>query len=409
MSAPESKPTNWFARRVLEIEESITVATSARAEQLVREGIDIVSLSAGEPDFDTPVHIKEAAVEAIKEGKTKYTQPASGIPELKEAICDKLKQDNGLAFDPPQIVVACGAKQIIFDAIMTLIDDGDEAIIPAPYWVSYADQVKLFGGNPVIVKTTAENGFRISPGQLQNAVSPKTKFVLFNSPNNPTGEVYTRDELRELAEVIARAGIYVISDEIYEKIIYDDAKHVSIPSLDPTLGDRALIVNGFSKAYAMTGWRVGYGAGPPDLMKLIAKVQSQETTNTCSISQYAALKALRHSQTSVETMRRAFQERRDVIVDGLNRISGIRCRKPQGAFYVFPDVSALYGRSAGKRVIRNDVDFCDFLLNRARVAGVPGSGFGSGANIRLSYATSMGRIREALERIREAVSLLTSA
>ena len=400
---------NWFASRVLGIEESITIATSARAGQLRREGIDIISLSAGEPDFDTPGNIKEAALEAIKDGKTKYTQPASGIPELKEAICDKLKQDNGLSYDPPQIVVACGAKQVIFDAIMTLIEDGDEAIIPAPYWVSYADQVKLFDGKPVIVETTAESGFRISPEQLQNAITPKTKFVLFNSPNNPTGEVYTRDQLQKLANVIADAGIFVISDEIYEKIIYDGLEHVSIPSLNPELMDKSLVVNGLSKAYAMTGWRVGYGAGPPNLMKLIAKVQSQETTNTCSISQYAALEALRGPQASVEMMRQAFEERREVVVNGLNQISGIACRKPQGAFYVFPDVSELYGRSDGKTVIQNDVDFCEFLLNRARVAGVPGSGFGADAHIRLSYATSTELIEGALDRIEKAVGQLEPA
>lgn len=395
-----------FSRRVLSIGESLTVATTARAGALKRQGIDIISLSAGEPDFDTPQHIKDAAVRAIAEGKTKYTVPATGIVELKQAVCDKLKRDNDLSYDPSQVVVACGAKQIIFDAAVVLINDGDEAIIPAPYWVSYADQVRLMGGNPVIVETTPESGFRITPEQLKRALSPRTKFFLLNSPCNPTGEVYTRDELQALAEVIADAGIFVISDEIYEKILYDGAMHASIAALNPAVKEKTLVVNGVSKAYAMTGWRVGYAAGPPELMALIGKVQSQETTNTCSVSQWAALEALNGPQEGVEAMRQAFLERRDEIVSRLNAVSGVTCRNPQGAFYVFPDVSALYGRSAGPNPIRNDLDLCNYLLDSARVAGVPGSGFGADKHVRFSYATSMAQIQEAMDRIDRAIGQL---
>ena len=395
-----------FSRRVLSIGESLTVATTARAGALRRQGIDIISLSAGEPDFDTPQHIKDAAVRAIAEGKTKYTIPATGIVELKQAVCGKLKRDNGLSYDPSQVVVACGAKQIIFDAVVALINDGDEAIIPAPYWVSYADQVRLMGGHPVIVETTPESGFRITPDQLKGALSPRTKFFLLNSPCNPTGEVYTREEIHALAEVIADAGIFVISDEIYEKILYDGVTHVSIAALNPAVKEKTLVVNGVSKAYAMTGWRVGYAAGSPDLMALIGKVQSQETTNTCTVSQWAALEALSGPQEGVETMRQAFLARRDVIVSRLNAIPGVTCRNPQGAFYVFPDVSALYGRSAGPNPIRNDLDLCNYLLDSAKVAGVPGSGFGADKHVRFSYATSMAQIQEAMDRIDRAVGQL---
>ncbi len=392
-----------FSSRVLSIEESITVATTAKADALRRQGIDVISMNAGEPDFDTPQNIKDAAIRAIEQGLTKYTKPATGIVELKEAICDKLKQDNGLTYEPSQIVVGCGAKQPIFDAAVALINGGDEAIIPAPFWVSYADQVRLMGGAPVIVQTTAETGFRITPEQLKGALSPKTKLILFNSPCNPTGEVYTRSELQALGEIIADAGIYVISDEIYEKILYDGAEHVSIAALNPAVKEKALVVNSVSKAYAMTGWRVGYGAGPADLIGHIGKIQSQETTNTCSISQYAALEALTGPQDSVETMRRAFQERRNLIVSRLNTIPGITCRIPRGAFYVFPDISALCGRSAGKCRIQTDVDFCTYLLEEARVATVPGSGFGAQGHVRIAYATSTEQIEKAMGRIEEAV------
>lgn len=397
-------PTTPFAERVLTAGESLTVATFARIGELKRKGADLISLVAGEPDFDTPQNVKDAAIRAIAEGRTKYTAPASGLPELKAAIADKLRRDNNLEYDPARIVVTCGAKQVIFDAVVALINPGDEAIVPAPCWVSYADQVRLMGGRPVLVHTAAETGFRIDPEQLRAALTPRTKFLLLNSPCNPTGEVYTPRELAALAEVVAEAGIYVISDEIYEKLVYDGAEHVSIAALHPKVKEKTLVVNGVSKAYAMTGWRVGYGAGPTDLMAHIAKVQSQETTNTCTISQYAALEALTGPQDSVEGMRRAFQQRRDLIVDRLNRIPGIACRTPRGAFYAFPDVSGLYGRGR----IRNDFDLFDYLLEEARVGCVPGSGFGAGNHLRFSYAASIEEIGTALDRIEEAVAKLGS-
>ena len=395
-----------FSQRVLSIEESSTVATSARAGALQRQGVDLVSLVAGEPDFDTPQNIKEAAIRAIQEGKTKYTLPASGIPELKQAICDKLWHDNGLACEPSQIIVTCGAKQTIFDAIVALINPGDEAIIPAPYWVSYADQVRLMGGNPVIVQTDPDTGYCMTAEQLRRALSPRTKFLLLNSPCNPTGQLYSRQVLRALAEVVAEAGIYVISDEIYEKLLYDGAEHVSIAAVHAEVKEKTLVVNGMSKAYAMTGWRVGYGAGPEDLIRLMAKIQTQETTNTCTISQYAALEALTGPQDSVETMRRAFEGRRNAIVRGLNAIPGITCPNPRGAFYVFPNVFDLYGSTAPTGPIQNNLELCDYLLEEAKVAGVPGEGFGAEAHIRFTYAAALAQIERAVDRIGKAVSKL---
>ncbi len=396
-----------FSKRVLNIEASATVSAFARAGELKRQGVDLISLVAGEPDFDTPPNIKEAAICAIREGRTKYTNPASGIPELKQAICNKLKRDNALHYDPSQIIVTCGAKQTIFDAIVVLIEEGDEAIIPSPYWTSYADQVKLMSGTPVIVPTNKRNGFCMTALQLQQAITPRTKFVLFNSPCNPTGAVYTKENLKAFADVIAEAGIYIIADEIYEKLLYDGSEHVSIASLHPDLPQRTLTVNGLSKAYAMTGWRVGYGAGPKDLIQLMIKVQSQETTNTCTISQYAAIEALNGPQDSVEVMRQAFQQRRHQIVDRLNTIPNFQCDLPQGAFYVFPDVTQLFGKSCTWGTLKNDIDVCNFLLDEARVACVPGVGFGAPGYLRFSYAAATEQITIAMDRIEEAISKLS--
>ena len=385
-----------FAQRVLNIQASATVAAFARAGELKRQGVDLISLVAGEPDFDTPKHIQDAGVDAIRTGKTKYTNPASGIPELKEAICDKFKRDNNLSYTPQQIIVTCGAKQTIFDAIVVLIEEGDEVVIPAPYWTSYSDQVRLMGGHPVIVPTEASRNFCMSARQLQDAITPQTKMVMLNSPCNPTGGVYSRQDLQAIADVIAGAGLYVITDEIYEKLLYDDAEHVSIAALLPELMAKTLTVNGVSKAYAMTGWRVGYGAGPQELINNMIKVQSQETTNTCSISQYAALAALNGPQDCVETMRRAFAERRDQIVQGLNALPGFRCPTPQGAFYAFPDITELFEKSSSWGKITSDVDLCNFILDEARVACVPGAGFGTSGYLRFSYAASSQDIQEAV-------------
>lgn len=400
-------PKSPFASRVFNIQASATVAAFARAGELKRQGVDLISLVAGEPDFDTPPHICEAAIRAIKDGHTHYTNPASGIPELKEAICDKLRTDNDLSYSPSQIIVTCGAKQTIFDAILVLIEEGDEAIIPSPYWTSYADQVRLMGGKPVIVPTTADTNFCMTARQLQEAIGPRTKFVLLNSPCNPTGAVYSRENLKALADVIASAGIYIIADEIYEKLLYDGVEHLSIAALLPDLKERTLTVNGVSKSYAMTGWRVGYGAGPQDLIDLMIKIQTQETTNTCSISQYAALEALRGPQDCVETMRQAFASRRDQIVARLNEMPGIHCNTPQGAFYVFPNISELIGKTSDWGPIDDDVALCNFILEEARVACVPGTGFGAPGFLRFSYAAAPEQISEALSRIDAALTKIS--
>ena len=396
-------PKSPFTQRVLNIQASATVAAFAKAGALKRQGVDLISLVAGEPDFDTPAHIRAAAIRAIEAGHTRYTNPASGIPELKQAICDKLERDNGLRYAPSQIIVTCGAKQTIFDAIIALIEDGDRAIIPAPYWTSYADQVRLMGGEPIIVPTTRDADFCMTAQQLENAITPRTKFLLLNSPCNPTGAVYTRDKLAALAEVIAQANIYVIADEIYEKLLYDNAEHVSIAALMPELAGKTLVVNGVSKSHAMTGWRVGYGAGPQNLIDLMIKVQTQETTNTCTISQYAALEALTGPQDCVETMRRAFATRRDQIVSRLNQMPRVSCPSPRGAFYVFPDISELIGKSSPRGRIDSDVSLCDYLLDEAGVACVPGTGFGAPGYLRFSYAASPDLIAQGMDRVEAAL------
>ena len=400
-------PKSPFTQRVLNIQASATVSAFARAGELKRQGVDLISLVAGEPDFETPEHIRDAAIRAINAGQTRYSNPASGIPELKSAICDKFERDNNLYYTPSQIIVTCGAKQTIFDAIIALIEEGDEAIIPAPYWTSYADQVRLMGGNPIIVPTIQETDFCMTARQLQDAITPRTKFVLLNSPCNPTGTVYTRENLNALADVIAGANIYVIADEIYEKLLYENAEHVSIGALLPELADRTLTVNGVSKSYAMTGWRVGYGAGPQNLIDLMIKVQTQETTNTCTISQYAALEALTGPQGCVEVMRRAYVKRRNQIVSRLNRMPGVFCNMPRGAFYVFPDISEYIGKSSSWGRIDSDVALCNFLLEEARVACVPGTGFGAPGYLRFSYAASPEQIARGMDRIEAALTALS--
>jgi aspartate aminotransferase len=389
-----------LSKNATRIEESITMAITAKAKALKAQGIDVISLSAGEPDFDTPQHIKDAAIRAIEEGFTKYTA-ATGIPELKKAICEKFYRDNGLEYEPSQIVVTCGAKHAIFDVVMALINEGDEAIIPSPYWVSYADQVKLMGGIPVVIDTLRENGLKLTPEALEEMITPRTKFLLLNSPSNPHGAVYSEWELRALAEVILDAEMFVISDEIYEKIIYGDARHVSIASFGPELKDRTIVVNGVSKSYSMTGWRIGYAAGPKRVMKVIGDIESQETSNPCSISQRAALAGLTGPQECVEEMRQAFEERREYVIGRLNGMEGVTCPVPDGAFYAFPDVSTCYGRT-----IRNSAEMCSYLLEEHRVACVPGSGFGMDDYIRLSYAASMDDLRRGLDRIEEGLKKL---
>ncbi len=387
-----------ISKRVSLISPSVTLAITAKAKQMKAEGIDVIGFGAGEPDFDTPVHIKEAAKKAIDEGFTKYT-PASGIKELKEAICRKFKNDNYLDYLPEDILVSCGAKHSIFNAILTLCNEGDEVILPSPYWVSYPEMIKVTGAKSVILRTTQESNFKITPQQLQEAITSKTKLLILNSPSNPTGMVYTKDELIAISNVLIENGIFCISDEIYEKIIYDGQEHISIASLSSEIKRLTIVVNGVSKSYSMTGWRIGYAAGPKEIIKAMSNLQSHSTSNPTSISQKAALAALEGSQEPLYNMVAEFAKRRNYIVERLNSINGISCLKPQGAFYVFPDVSQIIGKTFKEQAIKDSVFLTQILLAQANAAVVPGSAFGADGNLRLSYATSMEYITKGLNRI----------
>ncbi|MDO9515106.1 MAG: pyridoxal phosphate-dependent aminotransferase, partial [Syntrophales bacterium] len=377
-----------FAQRVGRIQPSPTLAITAKAAALRAEGRDIISFGAGEPDFDTPANIREAAIRSIQDGFTRYT-PVGGIPELKDAIIEKLRRDNGLVYTRAEIVVSCGAKHVLYNLAQALFEEDDEVVIPSPYWVSYPDIVLLAGATPVILETREADGFKVTPDRLEETITSRTKALVLNSPSNPTGATYTFDELKALAEVIVRKDILVISDEIYEKIIYDGFRFSGIAMVDEEVRDRSVVVNGVSKAYAMTGWRIGYAAGPEDIVSAMTKIQSQNTSNPTSISQKAAVEALNGDQSAVGEMVEAFAQRRDYIVARLGGITGISCFNPEGAFYVFPDVSALYGKSYEGSVITGSASFAEYLLDVANVAVVPGVAFGSDAYIRLSYATSM--------------------
>ncbi|MEG4444405.1 pyridoxal phosphate-dependent aminotransferase [Microcoleus sp. AT9_B5] len=378
-----------LAARVGEVSPSITLAIAAKAKAMKAEGIDVCSLSTGEPDFDTPEHVKAAAKQALDEGKTKYG-PVTGEPQLKAAIARKLRDDNNLNYQPENIIVTNGGKHSLYNLMMALIDSGDEVIIPAPYWLSYPEMVKLASGKPVIVRTDASTGYKITPEQLSRSITPKTKLFVLNSPSNPTGMVYSRAELKALAEVIVDRDILVVADEIYEKIIYDGAQHVSIGSLGQEIFDRTLISSGFAKAYAMTGWRIGYLAGPIELIKATSTIQGHSTSNVCTFAQYGAIAALESSQESVETMRLAFAQRRQVIFELLDAVPGISCIKPDGAFYMFVNIS---------KTGMNSLEFCDAFLEQQQVAVIPGIAFGADDHIRLSYATDLGTIKKAVERL----------
>ncbi len=378
-----------LAARVGEVPPSITLAIAAKAKAMKAEGIDVCSLSTGEPDFDTPEHVKAAAKQALDEGKTKYG-PVTGEPLLKAAIARKLRSDNNLNYQPENIIVTNGGKHSLYNLMMALIDPGDEVIIPAPYWLSYPEMVKLASGKPVIVRTDASTGYKITPEQLSRAITPKTKLFVLNSPSNPTGMVYTSAEIKALAEVIVDRDILVVADEIYEKIIYDGAQHVSIGSLGKEIFDRTLISSGFAKAYSMTGWRIGYLAGPIELIKATSTIQGHSTSNVCTFAQYGAIAALESSQESVEKMRLAFAQRRQVIFELLDAVPGISCIKPDGAFYMFVNIS---------KTGMNSLEFCDAFLEQQQVAVIPGIAFGADDHIRLSYATDLGTIKKAVERL----------
>lgn len=383
-----------LAARVGQVSPSLTLAIAAKAKAMRAEGIDVCSFSAGEPDFDTPTHIKAAAKQALDEGKTKYG-PAAGEPKLRDAIAQKLQTENHLPYRAEQVVVTNGGKHSLFNLMLALLNPGDEVIIPAPYWLSYPEMVKLAAGVPVILETDAASNYKVTPDQLRQAITPRTRLFVLNSPSNPTGVVYTPDEIRAIAQVIVEKDILVVSDEIYEKMIYGNAEHLSIGSVSPEVFERTIVSNGFAKAYSMTGWRVGYLAGPLDLIKAVNTLQSHSTSNVCTFAQYGAIAAYQGSQDCVEEMRQAFAQRRQVMLDHLNAIPGLSCPPPDGAFYLFPNISKTGLKS---------LEFCDKLLEAQQVAVIPGVAFGADDHIRLSYATDMATIETGMERLAQFVS-----
>ncbi|MGN7869303.1 pyridoxal phosphate-dependent aminotransferase [Paracoccus sp. 22332] len=391
----------FLSDRLNRIKPSPTIAMTTRAAELRAQGRDIIGLSAGEPDFDTPAHIRDAAKAAIDAGHTRYTA-VDGTPSLKRAICDKFARENGLDYAPAQITVGTGGKQILFNALMATLDDGDEAIIPAPYWVSYPDMVMLAGGVPVIVECGLDKGFRLTPEALEAAITPRTKWLILNSPSNPSGAGYDRAAMQALTDVLLRhPQVWVLADDIYEHLVFDGFEFATPAQVEPRLKDRVLTMNGVSKAYAMTGWRIGYGAAPESLIKAMAKLQSQSTSNPCSISQYAAEAALTGPQDYIAESRAVFQRRRDLVVAGLNACPGIDCPTPQGAFYVYPSIVGLIGKtSAAGTVLTDDETFANALLDEAGVAVVFGAAFGLSPHFRISYATSDEQLTEAVARIR---------
>ena len=397
-----------IADRLSRIKPSATVAVSGKAMEMKAAGEDVIGLGAGEPDFDTPEHIKEAARKALAEGKTKYA-PVAGIPELRRAICDKLKRDNGLEYAADQITVGCGGKQTIYNAMMATLNPGDEVIIPAPYWVSYPDIVLLAEGEPVIVDCPESANFKLTPEALEAAITPKTKWLMLNSPSNPTGAAYTRDDLKALADVLLRhEQVWVMTDDMYEFIVYDDFGFTTIAQVEPKLYERTLTLNGLSKAYCMTGWRVGYAAGAVDVIKAMNKIQSQSTTSTSTISQWASVAALDGDHSFIAEHNKVFKERRDLVVSMLNQATGLACATPEGAFYVYPSCAGTIGKKtpAGK-VIETDENFVTYLLESEGVAAVHGEAFGLSPHFRISYATSTEALEEACQRIQRACAALT--
>lgn len=401
---------SFIAQRMQQIKPSPTIAVTTKAAELKAAGKDVIGLGAGEPDFDTPEPVKQAAIAALAAGQTKYT-PVGGTPALKKAICAKFKRENGIDYKPNQIVVGAGGKQVIFNAFLATLDKGDEVIIPAPYWVSYPDIVSFAEGTPVFVTCGQEQGFKMTPEQLEAAITPRTKWLILNSPSNPTGAAYSEAEIRALAEVLKRhPHVYVLSDDIYEHLVYDGFTFVTLLTVAPELYDRVLTVNGVSKAYSMTGWRIGYAGGPAELIGAMADIQSQSTSNPCSISQAAAVAALEGDQGFLDDWRDAFKRRRNHVHAALNAIDGLSCALPEGAFYLFPSCEALLDSTTpeGQR-IATDLDYCAYLLEHALVAAVPGSAFGLDGYFRISYATSDAALKKACERIREASDRLVRA
>ncbi|GAB4259372.1 MAG: pyridoxal phosphate-dependent aminotransferase [Deferrisomatales bacterium] len=394
--------------RARRLQPSATLAITAKAKQMRAEGIDVIGFGAGEPDFDTPAHIVDAAVDAVRAGDTRYT-PVGGTPELKKAICAALERDYGRRYEPAQVTVSCGAKHTLFNLFLALLDEGDEVVVPAPYWVSYPEQIRVAGGTPVVVETREADGFRLTPQALEGALTRRTRALVINSPCNPTGAMYSREDLAALAEVLQGRDVLVVSDDIYHKLVYDGARFASLLHAAPDLSERVVVVNGVSKTYAMTGWRIGYAAGPAPLIQAMEKLQSQSTSNPTSFAQKGAVAALTGSQECVAQMVAAFEQRRQVLVDGLNGLPGVRCTLPQGAFYAFPNVSELFGRRFRGEPLADSFAVARFFLDQARVAVVPGAPFGAEGHMRLSYATSLDAIREGIARMGAALDRLDPA
>ncbi len=391
--------------RVKSLKPSPTLAVDAKAKALKAQGVDIVNLSAGEPDFDTPDHIKRAAIKAIEEGFTKYT-PVGGIAELKQGITAKLERDLSISYGPEEILVSTGGKQVLFNIAQAILDPGDEVIIPVPYWVSYPPIVELAGGVPVYLNTSPKDGFRIDKTELEGLITPKTKAMILNSPSNPTGAVYSLDNLKEVAELAKKHGFFVITDDIYDEIRFDGRKPENILTADNSLKDQVLIANGVSKTYAMTGWRIGYLAGPADVVKACTKIQSQSTSNANSIAQKAAAEALNGPQGCVAEMTNAFKERGLYVASRLKAMTGVTCVDPVGAFYVFPDFSAYFGKAADGKEIMGSLDLADYLLESAKIACVPGIAFGDDNAVRFSFATDMETLKTGMDRLEEALEAL---
>ncbi len=395
-----------LSARAERLQPSATLTITAKAKALKSQGVDVIGFGAGEPDFDSPLHVKEAAIRAINEGMTKYTG-VGGIDELKDAIIHRLKEDHNLEYEKSEIITSVGAKHTLYNVIQVLFDSGDEVIVPAPYWVSYPEQIRLAEAAPVILDTKESEGFKITPESLKNCINSNTKALILNYPSNPTGATYNEEELRAIVNVAMEAGLIIISDEIYEKIIYGGIKHIPVAALGEDIKKSTILVNGVSKTYSMTGWRIGYAAGDKDVISAMSKLQGQSTSNPTSISQWAAIAAFTGDHKIIEDRTKEFEQRKNYIVEKLNEIPEITCFDPQGAFYVFPNVSGCYGKEFNGKVLNNSLDFTEFILDEAKVAVVPGVAFGADDYVRISYATSMDDIVKGINRITEAITKLS--
>lgn len=392
-----------LSKKHSQISSSLTLAISAKAKKMQSEGADIISFSVGEPDFNTPKNIRDAAIKAIEEGKTGYTA-ASGLPELKNAIVDKLKRDNNIEYKPENIIISNGAKHSLYNTFQTICNEGDEVIVSAPYWVSYPELIKMAGGVPVIVNCEEKNNFKYNVNDLEKYINENTKAILLNSPSNPTGSVYSQDELESIAKIAKKHDLYIISDEIYEKLVYDSERHISIASIDEDIKNRTIVINGMSKAYAMTGWRIGYTASNLEIAKMMANIQSHATSNPNTIAQYASIEGLNGSQKAIEEMKDEFDSRRKFMVEKINEVEYLSCNTPKGAFYVMVNISKVIGKEFAGNKIENSMDLVNYLLDNAHVAVIPGVAFGADEYIRLSYANSLENIKNGIERIKNALA-----